>query len=59
MAVKNHAMTIRLDPDRYEWLRTAAFERRTSRQRLIEDALDLLRHTPAWLDGTEDPEDQP
>jgi hypothetical protein len=41
-------MTIRLTYDRYEWLRTAAFQHRIPMQQIIDEAIDLLRCTPDW-----------
>jgi predicted transcriptional regulator len=37
------AFTIRLDDERYEWVRRQAYERRISMQRIIEEAVDVLR----------------
>jgi predicted transcriptional regulator len=34
-----HAMTIRLEPDLYERLRTAAFERRMAMNAIVADAV--------------------
>ena len=48
-------MTIRLEPDRYEWLRRMAYENRIPMQRIIDEAVDLLRHTPAWAETLGDP----
>lgn len=44
------AFTIRLDTARYEWLRRQAYEQRISMQRIVEEAIDLLRHTPDWAE---------
>jgi len=45
---KRQAFTVRLDPEQHEWMRRQAFEQRVSMQRVIEDAIYLLRHTPEW-----------
>lgn len=45
---KRQAFTIRLDLERHEWVRRQAFEQRVSMQRIVEEAIDLLRCTPAW-----------
>ncbi len=41
-SVRRQAFTVRLDPERYEWMRRQAFERRISLQRLIDEAIDLI-----------------
>lgn len=50
-------MTIRLTLDRYEWLRRLSFDKRVPMQRIIDEALDLFRLTPAWSEtiGEDDP----
>jgi len=43
---KRRAFTVRLDPELHEWVRRTAYEQRVSMQRIVEDAIDLLRHKP-------------
>jgi hypothetical protein len=41
---KRQAFTVRLDPEQHEWVRRQAFERHVSMQKIIEEALDVLRN---------------
>jgi predicted HicB family RNase H-like nuclease len=43
VAEKRQAFTVRLDLERHEWVRRQAYERRVSMQRIIEEAIDVLR----------------
>jgi len=43
MVNDRQALTIRLTTERYEWLRTEAFQRRIAMQQIIDEALDRLR----------------
>jgi predicted HicB family RNase H-like nuclease len=47
---KRQAFTVRLDLERHEWVRRTAYEQRVSMQRVIEEGIDLLRHTPEWAE---------
>jgi hypothetical protein len=51
VADERQPMTIRLDGSRYQWLREQAYKRHVPMQRIIDEAIDLLRHTPAWSEG--------
>jgi hypothetical protein len=48
MVDDRQAMTLRFTADRYEWLREMSYKHRISMQRIVDDALDLYRHTPHW-----------
>jgi len=43
MVDDRQALTIRLTTERYEWLRTEAFQRRVSMQQIVDEALDAMR----------------
>jgi len=45
MVDDRQALTIRLTTERYEWLRTEAFQRRVSMQQIVDEALDAMRET--------------
>jgi len=46
-----HRLSVDLDPERYNWLRRAAWEKRVAANDLIRAALDLLANDPAALDA--------
>lgn len=46
-------MSIRLTEDRHDWLRRLAFDRRTTMQQIIDEALDQYRASPAARDSAD------